>query len=343
MFIPKYNVSPGLLENIKRISVFISQLNGQYFSQAVLVKLEKKANEISAHASTSIEGNPLPLTEVKRIIKSSPEHIRDTEREVLNYNKALEELNTDLKQGAVKLTLGSILNIQAMVTDGLIPDFNSGKLRQGPVVVNDPVARKIKYLPPDHQDVPALMESLLEFINSNEKKIDPLVLAGIFHKQFVIIHPFMDGNGRTARLATKALLANLGLDTFNLFSFENYYNRNVTKYFQFVGESGNYYDIKEAVDHTPWLEYFTDGIIDELIRVSEELKTLSITPETVLSEYQQIILDHIKKNGYIADKIYSSLVKRSKPSRVNDFNKLIRLGLIERIGKGKATIYKSKQ
>jgi len=342
MFSPKYNISPKLLENIKRISVIIARLNGQRFSQTVLAKFEQKAKEISAHASTSIEGNPLPLTEVKRILKSRPEHLRDTEKEVLNYNEALSYLNSLFSSGTVNLDLKLILKIQKIITNGLVADFNSGELRNGPVFVNDPIARRPAYLPPDHQDVCKLMDDLLAFISSNSKKIDPLILAGIFHKELVIIHPFIDGNGRTARLATKVLLANLGLDTFNLFSFENYYNGNISKYFQFVGEKGNYYDIKDAVDHTFWLEYFTDGIIDELIRVSEELKNSAIVPESVLKPHHQIILNYIKKNGHITDLIYSGLTNRSKPARVNDLNKLIKLGLIERIGKGKATIYKIK-
>jgi Fic family protein len=308
-----------------------------------LAKFEQNAREISAHASTSIEGNPLPLTEVKRIIKSRPEHLRDTEKEVLNYNEALEHVNGLFLKGKVKFDLDLILKIQKIITKDLIADFYSGQLRQGAVFVNDPAARKAIYLPPDHQDVPGLMNDLLEFVNGNEKKIDPLVLAGIFHKQFVIIHPFIDGNGRTARLATKILLANLGLDTFNLFSFENYYNNNVSKYFQFVGQIGNYYDIKDGIDYTRWLEYFTDGIVDELIRVSEELKAAAITPENILKPHHQIILDYIKECGHITDIIYSGLTPRSKPARVNDFNKLIQLGLIERVGKGKATIYKIKQ
>jgi Fic family protein len=331
------------LENIKRISILAAQLNGQFFSRAVLAEFEKKANMISAHASTSIEGNPLPLTEVKRIIKSMPAHVRDAEKEVLNYNKALVELDAALKTGAVELKLDLILKIQKSITGGLVADFYSGKLRKDAVFVSDPIQRKPLYLPPDHQDVPGLMKELLDFIGNNGEKIDPLILAGIFHKQFVLIHPFMDGNGRTARLATKAILAKLGLNTFNLFSFENYYNRNVSNYFQFVGEKGNYYDIKDSVDFTLWLEYFTDGIIDELMRVSGELKTLTIAPGNILSEHQLLILEYIRKNGYIADKIYSGLVARSKPARVNDFNKLIKLGMIVRLGKGKATIYKLKQ
>jgi Fic family protein len=167
-------------------------------------------------------------------------------------------------------------------------------------------------------------------------------LAGIFHKQFVVIHPFIDGNGRTARLATKMLLAKMGLNTFNLFSFENYYNQNVSKYFQEVGILGNYYDIKDEIDFTSWLEYFTDGIIDELLRVGKELDRENSSPENELKDYHQIIINYIKNKGYINDQEYSKLTKRAKPTRNLDFRKLIALGIIEMIGKGKATYYKLK-
>ena len=178
--------------------------------------------------------------------------------------------------------------------------------------------------------------------NQNKKAVDVLILAGIFHKQFVIIHPFMDGNGRTARLATKAILAHMGLNTFNLFSFENYYNRNVAKYFEKVGVHNNYYDIKYKLDFTGWLEYFTDGSIDELLRVKKELETAVPTPEAVIKPYHRKILEHIKENGYITDKEYAGLTRRAKATRNKDFNKLIALGIIEKKGKGKATYYQLK-
>jgi len=93
MFEPKYAITPKLLENIKRIGVIIAELNHRHFDRLVLVKLEKSAREISSHSSTSIEGNPLPLTEVKRILQNRPANLRDSEREVLNYNQALELLD----------------------------------------------------------------------------------------------------------------------------------------------------------------------------------------------------------------------------------------------------------
>jgi Fic family protein len=339
MLLPHYTITPALLANIKRITALVTELNSKHFSEVVLLDFERNARSISAHSSTSIEGNPLPLTEVKKILKHTPEHIRDSEKEVLNYNRALITLNTLTKKDDNRFDLGLILNIQKTVTDGLIHEFRSGKLRQEPVFVNDLQTRQPIYFPPDHKDVVGLTADLLQYANENKGKIDPLLIAGIFHKQFVIIHPFVDGNGRTARLATKVLLAGMGLNTFNLFSFENYYNQNVTKYFQNVGLIGNYYDIKEDINYTSWLEYFTDGIIDELLRVGGELAKSGSTPATTLQPYHQEILDYIKQNGFIKDSDYAQLTKRARPTRNLDLKKLIKLGLIEKQGKGKATYY----
>lgn len=342
MFIPKYQITPKLLSNIKRITLRIVALNAKRFPQVVLMDLERKAREISAHASTSIEGNPLPLSEVKKILQQKPAFIRDAEKEVLNYNDALLWLNDTISTGKASFSLSVLLKIHKTVMHGLLPKFRLGKLREEPVFVNDPKLQKTVYWPPDHQDVPGLISDLLEFIKKNESVIDPLLLAGIFHKQFVILHPFMDGNGRTVRLATKLLLARMGLDTFSLFSFENYYNQNVSQYFHFVGERGNYYDLKRVIDFTPWLEYFTDGIIDELLRVEKILEGKKMAPETILQPHHETLLQYIQAHGYITDKIYSTLIKRARPTRHLDFQKLIALGLIEKAGKGKATIYRLK-
>ncbi|HLD45725.1 MAG TPA: Fic family protein, partial [bacterium] len=295
MFEPKYHISDKLLNNIKQISVVMADVNNRSFSDVVLADFEQRANSLSAHASTSIEGNPLPLTDVKRLIKLRPENIRDTEREVLNYNEALESINEKTLSGRVIMTIKFICETQKLVTKGLIEKFRCGKLRNEPVFVNDPRVGKPVYLPPDHQDVPQLMNELLDFVKTKRGLLDPLILAGLFHKQFVIIHPFIDGNGRTTRLVTKALLADLGLNTFRLFSFENFYHRNVSRYFKTVGVLGNYYKIINQIDFTEWLEYFTDGILDELLRVKKELGESGATPDTVLQSHHKKILSVIEK------------------------------------------------
>lgn len=342
MFTPKYTITEKLLGNIKRISSLVHEFNDQRFPKIVLFEFEKNARAVSAYASTSIEGNPLALTEVKKILKSVPIHVRDSEKEVLNYNQALENLNKKLSDKNFSFTLDLILDTQKQVVDGLLPQIDTGKLRNKPVVVNDPLTGNVVYLPPEVEEVSSLMENLVSFVNENRENIDPLIIAGIFHKQMVTIHPFMDGNGRTTRLMTKALLAHLGLDTFNLFSFENYYNQNVIKYFQIVGEYGNYYDLVYDIDFSIWLEYFTEGVIDELLRV-QKLLPQSNTPGTQFQPHHLKIIDHIRSNGFITDSIYQTLVDRAKATRTLDFKKLLELGILDRKEKGRATYYILKE
>src|SRR3990167_73795 len=160
MLQPRYIITDRLLANIKRINSLVNELNNKRFPNVVLLELERSAREVSTYASTSIEGNPLPLTEVKKILKSKPAYIRDSEREVLNYNQALQDLNKELEKGQVRLSLDLILRIQKQITEGLLPKFESGKLREKPVVVNDPRTGKVIYLPPDAKDVRKLIDDL---------------------------------------------------------------------------------------------------------------------------------------------------------------------------------------
>lgn len=337
-FEPKYTITNTLLANIKRIGILTGELNNRTFPNTILIELEKSALEVSSFSSTSIEGNPLPLAEVKKVLKNQPENIRNSEREVINYNQALENLNQKITTNE-PFTEELILQIHAQVMNGLLPISELGDYRDKPVFVNNPQTGETIYWPPDAFEMKELMGQLVSFINSQRSDMDPLILAGIFHKQFVIIHPFLDGNGPTTRLITKYLLAAMGIDTFRLFSFENYYNKNVSRYFEIVGAKGNFYDIHNDIDFTSWLEYFTEGIVDELLRVKSLLEEKVSQVPTMLQDHHQQILDHIKQHGHINDSIYAQITDRAKATRVLDFNYLIDHHLILRHGKGKSTYY----
>lgn len=339
MFNPKYNVTPKLLENIKNVTRLITLLNSQPFSKIILAEFEKQAQILSTYASTSIEGNPLPLTQVKALLKNKPEYIRDSQQEILNYNQALQYLHSEIDQNKIKVSTHTILKVQKLVTENLLDKCQSGKFRKEPVVIYDIKNKNIQYMAPNWQEVPEMVKNLLKYINSNTGKLDPLILAGIFHRQLVIIHPFIDGNGRTTRLITTEILALLGINIFKLFSFENYYNKNVSKYIEKVGSFGDYYDLKNEYNFTEWLEYFTDGIIDELERVFNNLKTKNSLPNYSLRPHDIELIKYIEKNGFIKDNQYAKITNRAKATRNQDFNRLIDLGKIKRINQGKATYY----
>ncbi len=338
MFTPYYNVSPALLRDIKRITLLVHEINKQVIPEVVLLEQQNEARSLSTYASTSIEGNPLSLTEVKRLVKGSPAQLRRTEREVVNYNQVLTWLSES--KGA-RLDVALLLRMHAGVMDGLLPAHQTGRFRREPVVVHEPRTGDIIFLPPDHDDVPRLVDELLAFLVENQT-LDALILAGLLHRQLALIHPFMDGNGRTARLATHHLLGGLGLRLATLFSFENYYNQNVSRYFRQVGAFGNYYELAGTLDFTAWLEYFAEGILDELQRVEKNLARHR-TPETSLRPHEAAILNHINAHGYITDSDYARLTERAKATRTLDFNRLIALGLIVRLGRGRRTYYRLPQ
>ncbi len=89
---PNYTISDKLLFTVREIGESMGEIKSFSLTGKALAKLELEARELSSFASTSIEGNPLALTDVKYLLKNKKEHIRDTEREVLNYNKALQKL-----------------------------------------------------------------------------------------------------------------------------------------------------------------------------------------------------------------------------------------------------------
>lgn len=338
MFRPKYDVTNKIVLNIHEIGEVIGVLNTRRFSRLVLVKMEREAAALSAHSSTSIEGNPLRLTSVKQLLKKKPEKIAESQREVLNYNDALKSLNASLRRKKIRLTDGLITGVQRRVVKGLVHGYDCGHYRKTAVFVNDTLKRVTIYWPPDWQDVPQLMKELETFVNKNVGTIDPLILAGLFHKQFAIIYPFIDGNGRTARLVTKTILARLGIDTFKLFSFENYYDQHLSDYFQLVGALGNYYDISDGIDYTDWLEFFTDGILNELNRVLTALQNQQPRTMKTLGK----IFDYIDEHGSITMSEYAQITDRKRATRIKDFKRLVEQDLLDRAGRGRATYYRVK-
>lgn len=337
---PKYTISNKLLSTIREIGESVGELKSFHLTDRDFAKLEIEARELSSYASTSIEGNPLPLTDVKRLLKTQKENVRDTEREVLNYNKTLQSLYADVRSNKFKLNIKTLEKIQGQVVHGLMDNpAHCGTLRKAPVIIRNPrKVDEIVFIPPDSKDVKKLTGDLLKFIESNIGKIDPIVLAGIFHRQCVIIHPFIDGNGRTTRLLTTAILGKARLDLFEIFSFENYYNRNITRYFKAVGLEGDYYDLKDDIDFTAWLEYFADGILDELRRVRKTLPEQSAEKPRLEPHHRQI-LDYIKEHGSITQREYGAISSRSLASRKLDFDKLLKLDLIKVEGTGRGTYY----
>ncbi len=112
----------------------------------------------------------------------------------------------------------------------------------------------------------------------------------------------------------------------------------ITCYFKAAGLEGDYYDLKNSIDSTRWLEYFADGILDELRRIRKTLPEITPPPPRLEPHHKQI-LDYINEHGSIIQREYGSISSRSLATRKLDFDKLLNLGLIESKGTGRGTYY----
>lgn len=94
----------------------------------------------------------------------------------------------------------------------------------------------------------------------------------------------------------------------------------------------------KEIDFSGWLDYFADGILDELRRIRKSLPEQS-TRKPRLEPHHQQVLDYIEEHGSITQREYGSISSRSLASRKLDFDKLVKLNLIEAKGVGRGTYY----
>lgn len=264
-FDPIYKISPTIAQGLIRIERAKSHIMQLPLRASVLRSLRETARLASTHYSTKIEGNRLSFSEVEKVIiedKNFHGRVRD-EAEVKGYYAGLTRIEQWAAAGK-NLTEDLVKQLHALVMSG-----SEGKkkltptpYRDGQNVIYDGHTRNIVYMPPEAKDVTPLMHSFIRWINSHDGTLPCPLIAAIAHYQYVTIHPYYDGNGRTARLLTTFILHCGGYDLKGLYSLEEYYARNLDAYYEALnrGPSHNYYSGRAEADITPWLEYFIEGM-----------------------------------------------------------------------------------
>lgn len=250
----------ALKENIKNLPI----------TPGVMKTLRDSARLQSVHYSTQIEGNRLSQKEVVRVIKHK-EHfvgrLRE-EAEIKGYYIALEWLESNLPK---PITEETIKTIHALVEGGGKKQVKPTPYRDGQNVIKDSASGEIVYMPPEAKDVAGLMRDMVAWLKEQKTELPVPILAALAHYQFATIHPYYDGNGRTARLLATLVLYQGGYDLKGLFSLEEYYAQNLHAYYEAIsrGEHHNYYFGRENADITPWLEYFVSGMLDSFENVKK--------------------------------------------------------------------------
>lgn len=182
-------------------------------------------------------------------------------REVDNYWHAMLQVEDWVRTGA-PVSEANVRRLHAIVEHGLVRR-NPTPYREQQNVIRDSATRRLVYMPPEHVDVAPLMADLVRWVAEQEREQLPTpVLAGLAHFQFVTIHPFMDGNWRTARLLATWLLHRGGFGLRGFYSLEEFHARDLPAYYDALAThpEHTYYMGRPDVDLTPWVDYFVGGV-----------------------------------------------------------------------------------
>ena len=350
MFTPKYTINNSVLNDLLEIADVKSLVLRTPILPRQEAKLRKQAMIRMIHSSTSIEGNVLNRYEVEKVL--SNEKVDAPKRdifEVKNYRDALYYI-TKFAGEKKKITVKTILEIHCLTTKNILDKGKCGKFRKNRVYVVSRHGNKtvdIKYTGPEAKNVSKLVKDLTVWISKAEKEnICPVVVAGFAHSEIAAIHPFADGNGRTARLLATLILYQRGYDFKKLFALEDYYNKNRPAYYKAIHLGKNYQERLNA-DLTNWLEYFIGGFKFEMQGVKENIIPLSldnkmlkkIGGQVYLDKKQIKIVDFMMTMGKVTSSDVIDVLGVKERMAQNYLAELVSLKLLKKAGRGVTTYY----
>ena len=336
MFEPRFTYTNKIVKYIAKIASAKEVISNAKIIPLYDTQLKQDALIKSSHYSTSIEGNPLKLDEVKTLIMNNQKPTTKAEQEVLNYFNVLNHLD---RYSDKCISKNTILSLHNDLTKNLLrnPEYE-GKFRDSSVIIGNIHTKKINYIPPDAYKVPYLVDELLDWLNNSTSEMYPVIVAGILHYELVRIHPFIDGNGRTSRLMATLILS---INEFNIekyFTLDEYYNKDRQAYVDALNSAD------KSQDLTIWLEYFCQGVVYSIENVKKEVlsltqitskydNTIKLTP----NEISVLVLLEEKK--HIKNKDIQKMLKISSQASYKIIKKLKDKKLIKTIGKGRSTEY----
>jgi Fic family protein len=272
---PRFEYSAQVLRGLARVERARTIVDLLPLPLSVEKRMRKDARVRVAHNSTWIENRTLSLDQARKLIEEKAQQdptraASEAEAELRNYWEALEFIEIAANH---PFSEDLVCQLHAVIYRGMkgpgrppaVSNYRNHQVQVG----------KLEYLPPEAKDVLPLMAEFAEWVRQSEKNLPGPVLAAIVAYQFVTIHPFSDGNGRTCRALATLMLKRTGYGMKGMASMESFYAADLDRYYDSLqmGLHHNYYESNTAgsrsnPDLTPWIEFF----LEVLGKAAEELQ-----------------------------------------------------------------------
>ena len=330
---PRFMITNSIAASLTRIERARGFLEAARVSVDWITAMQGRALISEAHASTHIEGTQLTRDQAERLWtgQAVPEADPDDARELLNYREAFD-LVADYLGSGEPITESLVREIHRRLVIGVRGDSaRPGEYRTVQNYVVNSITGETIYTPPGALDVPPLMRDLVLWL-SERTETHPVLAAGVAQFQLVHIHPFLDGNGRTARLLSTLALYRQGYDFKRLFTISEYYDRDRPAYYRAIQT------VREAaLDLTPWLEYFADGLATQLQEVQslgeQVIRRDALALQYRLNERQRLALGYALEHGALTVQEFEGLAAGvTRRSLQRDLTGLVAKGLFRAEG-----------
>ena len=309
---------------------------------------QETANYISAHTSTAIEGNPLGEEESMRVLAEGPDPSQPLQVEKANLDEAYELMGQLASDKLTKIDEGIIRSFNSIVLKGLpkSQSRNRGKYRFGPSLVLDQITREIRYRPPPAAWVAELMKNYVSDVSAWIDELPCPVAAALAHFGLVSIHPFEDGNGRTARLVADMLLCLTGCSADGMISISQAIHNNLGDYYRVLRETQGE-NFQEEIDVTDFILFHNDALGAAAASLEEKAVWYRKLRDQYAQEMEGILNDRQVSGmlfmigiGGISTSRFARLTESSQTTALADLNSLVKQGLAVKTGAGKNTRYR---
>ncbi len=313
---PPYSITSEIVRRIAAISEKIGEVNAHHLNKPS-PQLRKQNRIKTIQSSLRIEGNTLSEEQVTALVENKP--VLGPKKDVIEVINAIKVY--DMLDGFIPHSEKSFLGAHGVLMDGLIT--KAGKYRkQGVGIVK---GGQVAHLAPPYENVPFLMKDLFRYLKRSDELA--LIKACVFHYELAFIHPFMDGNGRMARLWQTRILM-VEYPVFEFLPFESLISRSQKEYYEALSISD------KSGDSTFFIEYML-GVIDHALA-------------SLLQNTNRLLKDIDRLNYFLSlgkkeftRKEYRAVFKNlSSATASRDLKKGVELGLMASSGSLNQTKYK---
>ncbi len=340
MFKPTFTITAGIIKDLMEIEASRQIIAELPLNTKVITSLMETARLTTTHYSTQIEGNRLTQQQVLEVLKGGtfPNRERD-EQEVKNYFLALDYVDDLIANKKRAITEEQIQILHNLVYTG---KKKKSPYRNQQNVIRDSASGRIVYMPPESHDVKDLMLDMITWINNELKSLQlpAPIIAAIAHYQFATIHPYMDGNGRVARLLTNLILHKTGYGLKGIYSLEEYYAKDLKSYYDAltIGKSHNYYFGRIQADITQWLSYFCKTMAESLQNVKLTVKKYANQKDhknalRELDQRQKRVLKLFNDSRFLTTKEIANFLQLTPRAMVDICNRWVDDGFLIQHGK----------